>query len=79
MKFEEALKKLELGYCVNRSSMKDGYFFHVYYESKEIQPGVYTPTEMIIGLYRDGGEEILWGNYSFSYPEIVAEDWEVYE
>lgn len=74
MKFEEALSKLELGYTVTRSSMKDGYFFHVYYESKEIQPGVYGPTEPKIGLYRNGHER-LWDNYSFSYPEIIAEDW----
>ena len=78
MKFEKALKKLELGYPVARSSMKDGYFFHVYYESYEFAPGCYGPTEMMIGLYRDNGEK-LWSKYSFSYPEIIAEDWEIKE
>ena len=74
MKFEEALKKLELGYTVTRSSMKEDYYFYVYYESREIA-GVYVP-EPKIGLYRNGGER-LWDNYSFSYPEVIAEDWEI--
>lgn len=80
MKFEEALKKLELGYPVARSSMKDGYFFHVYYESYEFAPGRYGPTEMMIGLYRRGDRPWrLCSKYSFSYPEVIAEDWEVCE
>lgn len=76
MKFEEALKKLELGYTMTRSSMKDGYYFYAYHEVKEVGPHIYETTGPVIGLYRSGGER-LWDNYSFSYPEIIAEDWEI--
>lgn len=76
MKFEEALKKLELGYTVTRSSMKEDYYFYAHYEAKEVGPHIYETIGPTIGLYRKGGER-LWDNYSFSYPEIIAEDWEI--
>lgn len=76
MKFEEALSKLKLGWTVTRSSMKEDYYFYAYHEVKEVAPHIYETIGPIIGLYRNGGER-LWDNYSFSYPEIVAEDWEI--
>ena len=78
MKFEEALSKLKLGYTVTRSSMKKDYYFYVYHEIKEVGPHMYETSEPIIGWYRNGGER-LWDNYSFSYPEVIAEDWEIKE
>lgn len=77
MKFEEALLLLNGGTPVNRSGMGD-YYFYVYHEVKEVGPHIYETTGPVIGLYRKGGER-LWDNYSFSYPEVIAEDWEVYE
>ena len=77
MKFERALLLLYGGTPVTRSGMGDYYFF-VRYEVKEVDSHMYETAGPIIGLYRKGGER-LWDNYSFSYPEILAEDWEVYE
>ena len=77
MKFDESLSLLNSGIPVTRSDMGD-YYFCGHHEVKEVGPHVYETIGPFIGLYRKGGER-LWDKYSFSYSEVIAEDWEVYE
>lgn len=79
MRFEKAMSLLNGGIPVTRSSMGD-YYFTKHFELNDRGGGSYT-TEFFIELCRktETSFETVWSNYSFSYPEIIAEDWEVYE
>lgn len=80
MKFDKALSLLDGGIPVTRSSMGD-YYFTKHFELNDRGDGSYT-TESFVELCRKTEDvcfEVVWSKYSFSYPEVIAEDWEVYE